>query len=177
MDIAAERHRRRLASARAAMAGDRRHDGDRDPVGARRPGHRQGRARRGAAAHRADDARLGVSKLSPRTSRGGPGIRAAETDPGKALARRERRFAAALLAPAFLALAGDDDVPAAVPDLDQRVPDGPRDAVRGRLCGRRRIIASCWATTGSGRRCWSASSTPAPPWSCRSRSDWRWRCW
>ena len=58
MQRAAGRHRRRLASARSAMAGDRRHHGDRHPVRALRSGDGEGRARRCAKAHRADDARL-----------------------------------------------------------------------------------------------------------------------
>ena len=58
MASAAERHRCRLASARAAMAGDRRHHGDRHPVGAIGSGHHQGRARRRPASHRTDDAGL-----------------------------------------------------------------------------------------------------------------------
>ena len=62
--VARAGHRRRLASARAAVAGDRRDDGDGDPVGARRPEEAEGSARRGAGAHRADPERL----RSPRRS-------------------------------------------------------------------------------------------------------------
>lgn len=44
VDDAAKRYRCRLAAARAAMAGDRRHHGYRDPVGAFRSGYHQGGA-------------------------------------------------------------------------------------------------------------------------------------
>ena len=52
--VARAGHRRRLASARAAVAGDRRDDGHRDPGGAGRPEEAEGSARRSAGAHRAD---------------------------------------------------------------------------------------------------------------------------
>ena len=75
--IAAGGHRRRLASARAAMAGDRRHHGDRHPVGAVGSGHRQGRARRRPAPRRTDDAGLTLAKPAAATA----GTAAADAPP------------------------------------------------------------------------------------------------
>ena len=76
-----QRHRRRLAPARAAMAGDRRDHGHRDPVGAGRPEEAEGSARRRAGAHRADPEGLSAARW-PRACSGAPTLEA-----------RERRFA------------------------------------------------------------------------------------
>src|SRR6185503_2834940 len=77
--------------ARAAMAGDRRHDGDCDPGDARRAEEVEGSARRGPGQDRFDHERLmarSSERLMARSS----------------LAAEERRFALALFLPAFLVL-------------------------------------------------------------------------
>ena len=137
MATLAGRHRRRLASARAAMAGDRRHHGDRDPVGAVGPGHHQGRARRRPAPRRTDDARLSWRSLRQQRCRhrGRDRLRRSRPRAGAARAPVRGRIAGAGVPGA----AGDDDVSADVSDLDQRVPDGSGDAVRRRLCRLRKL--------------------------------------
>src|SRR4029079_15133366 len=79
--IARAGHRRELAAARAAVASDRRHHGDRHPGGAGRPEEAEGSARRGAGQDRRHHEGLMT-----------------------ALGRGERRFALALFLPAFAVL-------------------------------------------------------------------------
>ena len=114
----------------------------------RRPGDGQGRARRRAEAHRADDAWLTMTRSHHCDSRSASpcGEVAADTIAASVLARRERRFAAALLAPAFLALLATTTFPllfliwtsAFRMDLAMPFADG--------FVGLRELPAICWPT-------------------------------
>ena len=121
-------HRRRLAPARAAVAGDRRDDGEDRAVGARRPDEAQAGARRRAGAGRAHHAR--------RLSRA-PGMTPAQR---LAVAERpERRFALALAAPGVLVLAVTTTFPLALPPLAEPAEHQPGDAGDGPVRRRREL--------------------------------------
>src|SRR5262249_59853443 len=90
----------------SARASHRPPHGGGPPVCALWPGPGETRARLCAEAHRADDARLSATSAMATTATASTdsATAVASSDYGHVLAQRERRFAAALLAPAFLAL-------------------------------------------------------------------------
>ena len=148
-DVARAGHRRRLAAARAAVAGDRRDDGHRDPVGAGRAEEVEGSARRGADAHRPDH----EGALSRRRWRGDCAAARNTRLPVRTLAQQERRFALrAVRAGVRCVLVAHDDGAAGLPRVDEPDAHRPDDAVAVRLRRPRQLREDGRATRASGAR-------------------------